>query len=297
MKARPDCIVCMFRQALNTARLVSDDPGVHLAILQGVAARVSGLSLDRTPANLSQPCYEVVSAVTGVADPYEEQKRESNRMVLELLPEIRAAVAGSADPLDAAIHAAAAGNIIDLGIGHEFDIRKDALAMLKQGFAVNAVEEFRAELRPGRKLLYLGDNAGEIVFDTLLVEMLTGYGVDLTYTVKSGPIINDATMQDARDVGMTGLARVIETGSADIGVGWRNVSDEFRTAFETADIILAKGHGNFETCNDRSENIYFLLKAKCTMVAQELCVTLGDIVFKHSSGRPRTTDHGRQTGR
>ena len=81
---------------------------------------------------------------------------------------------------------------------------------------------------------------------------------------------------------MTALVPVIETGSDDIGVGWKNVSEEFRTAFESADIIISKGHGNFETCSDRRENIYFLLKAKCPIVAAELGVRLGDIVFKHS---------------
>ena len=106
----------------------------------------------------------------------------------------------------------------------------------------------------------------------------------VTFVVKSGPIINDATMEDATVCGMTGLARVIETGAADIGVNWENVSPEFREAVDRADAIVGKGHGNFETCNDRPENFYFLLKAKCTMVADELGVSLGDIVFKHSAG-------------
>jgi uncharacterized protein with ATP-grasp and redox domains len=107
----------------------------------------------------------------------------------------------------------------------------------------------------------------------------------VTFAVKSGPIINDATMEDARQVRLTDLVPVIETGAGDIGVEWANVSDEFRRAFETADVILSKGHGNFETTEDRPENLYFLLKAKCEIVARALGVTLGDIVF--ARGRDR----------
>jgi len=281
MRAKPDCIVCMFRQALNTARLVSDDPELHLKVLARVAETVPGIAMDRTPANLSQPAYEIVSELTGSRDPYAEQKRLNNTAALEVLPDVAAMVAAAQDPLDAALHAAVAGNVIDLGIGHAFDIERDIAELMHRDFAVNAIEDFRRDIGPARKVLYLGDNAGEIVFDTLLVTEIIKSGAEAVFTVKSGPIINDATMADAEAVGMTQLVPVMETGAADIGVDWRNVSDEFREAFESADVIVAKGHGNFETCNERGENIYFLLKAKCAMVAEELGVKLGDIVFRH----------------
>jgi len=284
MKARVDCIVCMFRQALNTARVVSDDPDIHLEILRRTAARVAHPDFNRTPAALSQPVYEIVSEVTGVADPYGAHKRETNRIALEHLPHVEALVNAAPDPLDAALHAAAAGNVIDLGIGQAFDIDSDIERIMRQSLAINAVAAFRRELGPGRRILYLGDNAGEIVFDTLLVRRIAETGAEVTVSVKSGPIINDATREDAAACGMTELAAVIETGAADIGVNWDRISPEFRDAVDRADAIVAKGHGNFETCNDRPENFYFLLKAKCAMVANELGVSLGDIVFKHSAG-------------
>jgi len=128
-------------------------------------------------------------------------------------------------------------------------------------------------------VLYLGDNSGEIVLDTILVEYLLKLGKKVTFTVKSAPIINDATLEDAHFAGIDRLARVIETGSNDIGVCWENASAEFISEFESADIIIAKGHGNFETCLGRKENIYFLLKTKCELVASELNVPLGSIVL------------------
>ena len=283
MKAKPDCIVCVFRQALGAARLACDNPAQHLRVMQEVARWVAQTDLERTPASLSRPLYATVTGITGNPDPYHAIKAESNRIALELLPSIRARIAASPDPLQTAIHAAAAGNLIDLGIGHAFDIAKDIPAMLDQPFKLNAIEEFRKELGPGRKLVYLGDNAGEIVFDMPLVEAILKTGTTVTFTVKSGPIINDATLEDAHAVGLTDRVPVIGTGSNDIGVDWTRVSGEFLDAVRQADVLVSKGHGNFETCNERPENFYFLLKAKCAMVADALNVRLGDLVFAHPS--------------
>lgn len=283
MKAKPDCIVCMFKQALNTIRRVTDDEDVHRRALVELAGVVAGYAdLRVTPAALSQPAYGIVARITGVNDPFREHKRESNEAALHILPHLRPLVEDSEDSLETALKLAAAGNVIDAGIAHEYDIERDVREMMGRDFAVSALDEFRGELGPGRKLLYLGDNAGEIVFDTVLVDEVAGSGAEVVYSVKSGPIINDATMTDARQAGMTRKARVIETGGADIGVDFGNVSNEFMREFASADVILAKGHGNFETCNERTENIYFLLKAKCPMVADALGVKVGDIVFSRS---------------
>ncbi len=282
MKTEIDCVVCLFRQALNTARLATDDKDLHFQVLARLGEQVAALSFDDTPAGSSKPAYELVAEITGVRDPYKQQKRDTNQAASRLLPKLQAIVDASPDALDAALHASVAGNIIDLGIGHSFDIAADTLKIMDQKFACSAIEDFRTELRPGSRLLYLGDNSGEIVFDTILVTHLLSKGVAVTFVVKSGPIINDATMEDAVESGMTGLVKVITTGSDDIGINWDNVSTEFHEAFDEADMIVSKGHGNFETCNDRPGNIYFLLKAKCAMVANELGVEFGDIVFKHS---------------
>ncbi len=283
MKARPDCLACVHKQAENTARCATRDPELQRQVLRKVAEYAKTASLDQTPAALSYPLYGIVAEVTGVKDPYGKQKEETNRTALALAPDLKRLIEGSRDPLDTAVHVAAAGNIIDLGIGHAFDIDQDVLAIVKQKFRINALEDFRKELGSGLKLLYLGDNAGEIVFDSLLVEHIVKAGARVTFAVKSGPIINDATMEDAAVAGLTELVEVIETGSNDIGINWKNVSGRFMKAVRNADVILGKGHGNFETCHDRPGNFYFLLKVKCRMVADELGVKVGDIVFSRSS--------------
>ena len=281
MKAKPDCIPCLFRQALNTTRVVTPDPAVQTRVLKTLARRLGGLSMNQSPAALSQPVYDIVARVTGVRDPYARQKRDTNAAALALLPRLERLVDRSRDPLKAAIHLAVAGNIIDLGIGHAFDLRRDVTRIMRQPFALDDYAAFRRELQPGRRLLYLGDNCGEIVFDRVLAEHLVAAGLAVTFVVKAGPVINDATLADARTAGMVNVCPVITTGSNDIGVHWSHVSAAFRRHVREADLILAKGHGNFETCVGRKGNYYFLLKAKCDMVAAELGVRLGDTVFTH----------------
>ncbi|HOC43554.1 MAG TPA: ARMT1-like domain-containing protein [Thermoanaerobaculales bacterium] len=287
MDARPECIVCVLRQALNTVRLVTDDEAIHHRVLAAVAARMSEATLDQTPARLSKPAYELVSAITGVADPYASRKRANNADALALLPTIRARVEAAEDPLGAAVRAAAAGNIIDLGIGHAFDIERDIEAIMSRPLAIDHTDQLREELGRGTRILYLGDNAGEIAFDRLLVERLLACGAEVTFAVKSGPVINDATLADAIEVGMTELVPVVETGSDDIGVNWDDVSGEFLSLYDSADIVISKGHGNFETTCDRVANSYFLLKAKCPVVAAEAGVQLAEVVFL----RRRATGH------
>ena len=291
MLAQPDCLVCAYRQALNTARIASSKPRHQLQVLERLTDVLDGISLNQTPAALSQNVYRIVSAVTRNRDPYAKIRRETNRAALRLLPELTQLVRRARDPLHHACLLAVAGNIIDLGIGHTFDLEHDVKAILRRRFAIDSSAEFRADLKPGRSVLYLGDNSGEIVFDRVLIEALLAAGLRVTVSVKSGPIINDAVMADARTAGLTRIVPVITTGSDDIGIHWDHVSPEFRRTFESADLIISKGHANFETCTGQPGNIYFLLKTKCRIVAAELGVKLGDLVFAHQRNRVGSRGH------
>ncbi|MFH0990202.1 MAG: ARMT1-like domain-containing protein [bacterium] len=281
MKSELECLLCLFKQGLNTARLATPHEEAHREILNRIAAGIESIDMTQSPAMVSRHVYSLVSDVTGVADPYREAKKQSNQEAIGILPDIERMIAESQDPLKTAIHVAVAGNVIDLGIGHEYNLAEDVRRLASTSFAIDHLEEFRQELRPGRKLLYLGDNAGEIVFDRVLVEQLLANNVEVTFCVKSGPIINDATMKDAQQAGITSLVPTITTGSADIGINLSNSSEEFLDALNQAEVILAKGHGNFETCIDFPHNFYFLLKAKCDVVSRALGVRTGDIVFRH----------------
>jgi len=281
MKAKTDCIVCVFRQALDSVKRATNDERKHLKVMQETAKWIAKTDLNRTPANLSRKLYEIVSTITGVKDPYKKIKKTSNDAALKILPALEKKAMASSDPMQAALKLAAGGNIIDMGVGIKFNIHKDMPAIFNSHFAINDINDFRNELKYANKVLYLGDNAGEIVFDIPLIKLLLDRGKKVVFAVKSGPIINDATMADAKAVGLTKLTTVIETGANDIGIGWDKVSPRFMHEVLSADIIIAKGHGNYETCNERPENYYFLLKCKCHMVAESLKVNVGDLVFAH----------------
>lgn len=271
------------QQALNTAKTASMDHAQQLAVLRETAAYLAQVDTAQSPARVSQPIYAIVSRITGVADPFATLKRKTNALALSLLPDIRDRVTHSRDPLAKALHAAAAGNVIDAGITRHFDVREDMLDLLREPFAIDDLPLFRARLTRGAKLLYLADNAGEIVFDTLAIERIQRLGVTVTVAVKSGPIINDAMMEDARAAGLPAQCTVMETGSADIGVDWARASPELRAAFDAADIVLAKGHGHFETlCTETHPGLFFLLKAKCTAVAHTLRCHTGSLIFIHA---------------
>ena len=286
MKARLGCISCFVKQGLAAARLSTSDVALQRKILDEILKRLQGLPLDASPAFLSNIVYATVREMTGVADPFEHAKRETNRRALALLPELRRRIAASADPLYTAIQVALIGNVVDLGIGHAFDLERDVEAMLASDLTVDDYPAFRSAMESCRRLLYVCDNSGEIAFDQLLMERLRAH-YEVVASVKSGPIINDATMKDAEEVGLTSVVRVIETGSNYIGVSWEHSSAEFIAAFRAADVVIAKGQGNFETLSDSVGEIFFLLKVKCGEVAGELGVAEGATVFLRNRGRAK----------
>ena len=285
MKAQLACIPCIMKQAYNTAVRATNDGQLIRRILNLTAEYVENLDLDTTPADASNFAYRITREITGNQDPYREDKKKFNEICLKQVQEIRKKIDNSDDPLKAAIRIAILGNIIDMGIGYTFDLKAELERVLHEPFAIDDCEEFTKQLAGGKKhILYLGDNAGEIVFDRLFIEKLSDTH-EVTFVVKKGPVINDATMEDADFVGMTEIIKVIDTGSDGIGVKWSEASEEFLRSYETADIVISKGQGNFETMNNKEKGIYFLLRAKCECVARELGVSEGDIIFKRGSVR------------
>lgn len=279
IKSELECLICMFRQGLNTAKIATDEKEKQRKVLNLIAREIERVNLNLPPAVISKRVYEIVSDVTGIEDPFKYIKEKSNREALSMLPQLKEKVSSSKDSLYSALLVAVAGNIIDLGIGHSYNLSEDVERIINSRFALDDYKKFKVEIKNKKNLLYLGDNAGEIVFDRVLVEELLKRGVNVKFCVKSKPIINDATMEDAKIAGLTELVPVIETGNNSIGIDFESIREELKEEFLKVDLILAKGHGNFETCYGLPYNIYFLLKAKCDVVSRALGVRTGDIVF------------------
>ena len=280
MKAKLACIPCIMKQAYNTAVRATDDPCLIRRILDATADYVKTIDFESTPAYTSNFVYRITREITGNSDPYREDKKRFNDLCLEKAQTLRDIISSSDDPVRTASRLAILGNVIDLGIGFTFDLDRELGNFLARELAADDYDSFKSILSSGRqRILFLGDNAGEIVFDMLLIELLAD-SHDITYTVKRGPIINDSTIEDADYVGLSDIVRIIDTGSDGIGVKWDSVSDEFIAEYEAADLIISKGQGNFETMCDTKKEIFFLLKAKCDSVADMLGVRFNDIVFK-----------------
>ena len=286
MKAELACLECIVRQALRAARMACDDPVKQREVINRVVAEIPGMSLDESPAVLSLNAYHYVHDVFGIDDAYKGVKIEQNNMILALEPMLNDLVASSDTPLVTAIRLAAEGNIIDLGIlkRHELDQRDAIDQAMAAPLALEHTDRFLHELKTCKSLLYLLDNAGEIVFDKVLIRELIKH-TKVTAVVKAGPIINDACHADAEQVGLTALCEVIDNGGAYEGSPLSLVPDSFLDIMKNADIILAKGQGNYETVDDFDGNVYLLLKMKCEIVARHSGVPMGEAAFISTRAR------------
>jgi hypothetical protein len=275
MNTALDCVPCFLRQTLEAARAATPEVRVHEQIVREVLRLVAELDLDRSPPAVGQAIHRRLRELTGVRDPYQEAKRRFNRLALEALPELAAQVRQADDPLLAAARCAVAANAIDMGVASaltEADVRA-ALRGLAGETVHGEWAPFRAAAARATDILYLADNAGEIAVDRLAIEAL---GPDrVTVVVRGGPVLNDATLEDAREVGLTELTRVIDNGSDAPGTLLDDCSPAFRQRFDRADLIIAKGQGNFETLSDAGTNLAFWFKVKCPLVSGQTGLPVG----------------------
>jgi hypothetical protein len=232
---------------------------------------------------MSQSIHRRLRDLTGIADVYREAKQRFNALALELLPELKAKVSEAEDPFAYAVRLAIAGNVIDLGVNsnlQEADIRRSLQKVLTEPFCGD-IQLFRRTLLAAGRVLYLADNTGEIAFDRLLIEQLPAGHV--TVAVRGGPVLNDATLADAQAVGLDRIAEVIDNGSDAPGTILDDCSQAFQDSFKRADIIIAKGQGNFETLCEAPANIFFLLKIKCSVVANQTGLPIGTqaLIYHH----------------
>ena len=278
-----DCIPCFVRQALDSARLATDDEQIHEKVVREVLRLAVDLDMSQSPPAIGQQIHRLIRELIGDDDPYRELKRRYNRLALRICDELKERVRTSKDSLEITIRLAIAGNIIDLGVKtsiKESDIEQIINNSLTTDFDGQQIEDFRNAVNQAEKILYLADNAGEIVFDRLLIEQLPCEKI--TVVVKGKPVINDATMEDAKVAGLTEIVEVIDNGSDGPGTILESCSQSFRDRFDKADLIIAKGQGNYETLSDIDKNIFFALKAKCPVIARDLGCEVGEMILRKS---------------
>ena len=288
MKTYLDCIPCFIRQALDSARAIGAEESVQEQVVRKVLSAAAQMDLRQSPPRMGQRIHRLIRELTGDADPYLRRKKELNDMALRLFPMCRNWVRGSDDPLQTALRLAIAGNVIDLGVksGLEDGEIHRAIVQALSDPLEGDIQEFSRAVSAAGDILYLADNAGEIVFDRLLIEQIGPHKV--TLVVKGGPIINDATRADAEAAGLTEMVEVIDNGSDAPGTVLEECSSEFQSRFDLAALVIAKGQGNYETLSDQPCDIFFALKAKCPVIARDLQCSLGRMVLRRSGATPET---------
>nr|WP_321257404.1 ARMT1-like domain-containing protein [uncultured Pseudodesulfovibrio sp.] len=279
-----DCMPCFMKMAVREARLACpDDVVLQQEIVMEWGKTLSQLDLSDPPPAIARHLAELIRIKTGCGDLYRADKDEANRCVAALLPDLEVRIAqeratDGGDALALALEFAIIGNYIDRGVELEFDL-EDEMANVAKTISPDVLKSLKDDIFPGAKVLILGDNTGEIVLDKILVKEFKRMKCDVTFAVRSYPVINDATMEDAVTVGMTQLCRVVESGVDTPGTILDRCSPEFLKTMEQADIILAKGLGNFEALDGRWPDIYCAFKVKCKRIAEKTGLDLGTSVF------------------
>ncbi len=280
MKTQLECFPCLVTQALNAAEMVKTEKEKIHNIMKQVCLFLPTMPLDATPSEFGREVYRIVSTVTGIKDPFREIKKLHTKQALQLYPKLKSLIRSSEDPLLTAIRISIAGNVIDFGTNAKFDMEKDLDAILKMDFAVDHYQAFCKTLNEANNILFIGDNAGETVFDCLLIEEM---GKPVTYTVRERPIINDAIFEDAVEAGIDKVAEIFSSGCDAPGCILSLCSEKFLELYHSADLIISKGQGNYEGLSDEHRPIFFLLKAKCSVVARDIGVSQGSIVLKKAN--------------
>jgi len=272
-----DCVPCFFQQALRAARIAGAGEREIMRLFVELGKSLEGIPLRSNPAEMGRLIYGKVREITGNRDPYEAVKEESTRKALELYPYLKKKVEESPDRLMTAIRIAVAGNVIDFGVNRRFNVLEELEAGLTRDFVVCHYDEFKRLLDRADRVLYIGDNAGESVFDRVLIEEL---GKPVTYVVREVPVINDVTYRDAVRAGIDKVASIVSSGTDAPGTVLETCNPEFRELFENSSFIVSKGQGNYEALSDQKQAIFFLLKAKCWVIAGDIGVKEGDIILK-----------------
>ena len=282
MKTYFECIPCLLRQTLEAARLTTDDETIHEQVLRKVLRAVSEMNLRESPPLMAQHIHRLIRQMTGDNDPYSDIKDRFNHFALVLYPELKERIERSREPLDTAIRLAIAGNIIDSGVNCHIDETQvhNAIEHALTAPLAGDPEEFREMISEAKDILYLADNAGEIVFDRLLIEQMPLKKV--TLAVKGSPVINDACLVDAQATGIADLVEVIDNGSDAPGTILGECSEAFKRRFENADLIIAKGQGNYETLSDVKKDIFFVLKVKCPVIAKHIGCEVGSLILRRN---------------
>jgi len=264
--------------------MATDDELLHQKVMKEVMQFLMTIDFSLSPPEISREVHEIIRKKTGILDPYKHVKKMANNKAKQQLPLLQKLVDHAADPLLMAVKLSIIGNVVDFGTIHRYDADEMIKKIETLCFDDSNYPYFKKRLEESTSLLYLADNTGEILFDRLLLEQLHAMGKRTTVVVKSNPIINDATIEDATWAGIDEYATVIkgdegcEYSAPGLILKW--TSNSFQHLLERVDMVISKGQGNYEALNQIDREVFFLLMAKCPLVAKDIGCEKGTMVLQ-----------------
>ena len=281
MKVEAECASCLLARATAETYYATTNPALRFRTIKEVMKLLNReFRPTIVPADIGTKRDRLIKELTGNEDPYKRSKKMSNEHALKLLPYARKLVEkghNQQERFKKACLCAVVGNILEFDIpGHCFTFRTltKSFRDAAKDLIIDDVDKAYELAKKAKAVLYLADNAGEIVFDTLLVEQLKNMGLKVTYVVKGGPVINDATLEDVEPSGMSKLAdNVLTTGTDAVGLLKKEVSPEFLKVYGEAELVFAKGMGYAETLTEYklTKPHFLLFRTKCNPVANYFC--------------------------
>lgn len=278
MKTYQACIPCIMNLMESTLNKTDMDNLSRQMILDKFELDWTKTDMSQPPALTAGLIYQKLLQETDQDDLFKDHKKSSIQEALKLYPSLKTLVEQARDSLDIAIRISALGNILDAGNPNSYNIDEEIARLFDDRIWGDSLEIFRKKLSDADSLLILADNAGEAVFDKVLIEALN---VPVIYAVKSAPAFDDALLIDARQAGIDKVAKLIESGTPYLGTYIPSCTPEFRDLFQNSPLVLAKGQANFETLNDNNRDIFFLLKVKCDVISKEIGYPVGSLVLKY----------------
>lgn len=275
MKTTEPCYECLQKLAYQTAELATSDEQTRARAIEGsIQVLKDNYSCDKVSIVIATKIHDVIREVTRNYDPYREMKDKEIAVASELFKKMGQKTPGN---FEGCLKLAALGNTIDFF--RPLDIIK--ADMKKQvDFVIDNSQQFVAKLKDARRVIYLADNAGEVFFDLPLVKWIR-QSASIAYVVKASPVQDDITLEDVRRAGLESeFGEIITTGTATPGIDFSMASAQFKHEFDTADLIVAKGMGYYESLSELpgEGRVFYCLKAKCQPVADSLKVPLGSYV-------------------
>lgn len=276
MKLNLDCILCNLKQVLTVTELINLESADKEVIMRKTLGYLESTNYNRSNPEVIKGTWDIITEHIKDKNPYQGIKRYYNTELSKLSEKIRNIIAQSPNKFDTALKIAITANLIDFAASHSFDeamLLKKITNANEQCLAIDDSNILYERLKTAGTLLYLGDNCGEIVLDKIFIEQLRKEfpNINVYFGVRGEPIVNDVTVEDAAMIQMQEVSEVISNGDGSLGTVIEKTSPAFKEIFYKADVIIAKGQGNFESLSEaRRGNIFFLFMAKCDAVASLL---------------------------